>query len=363
MHLLSVVKEGGVAQLLQVSFIVFVGSIISNLICCCLWPQSATRNLQNNMIHTLNSYSMLLKLLTRTFLLDAPLHHPREAKIQKAVADHQASFTSLKKNLAEAKSEGIFGPGNGAMGKGKDTGAAYEDAVDSLNRLAQHLNGLRSGTSLQYDLAKAHLDGRVDLRNLTLSKKGGRERVRESIFEVPTSGEEAGAGKGRQIDGSVNDLEVDDAELTLKSAASMFGELVEEVGPPLKALSVSLGNSNSSRCHTEYVQRGGICVCIVFKSKCTGAIHRLREAFEHRHKTTDAAMSPAIFLDLADKIERALFTFESTSNHALLRLYRRSDIMSGLSSRESGSIYSLNEYSENALTSGSDNENVFLVYL
>ena len=37
--------------------------------------------------------------------------------------------------------------------------------------------------------------------------------------------------------------------------------------------------------------------------------------------------------------------------------------MSGLSSRESGSIYSLNEYSENALTSGSDNENVFLVYL
>lgn len=246
MYLLSVVKEGGVAQLLQVSFIVFVGSIISNLICCCLWPQSATRNLQNNMIHTLNSYSMLLKLLTRTFLLDAPLHHPREAKIQKAVADHQASFTSLKKNLAEAKSEGIFGPGNGAMGKGKDTGAAYEDAVDSLNRLAQHLNGLRSGTSLQYDLAKAHLDGRVDLRNLTLSKKGGRERVRESIFEVPTSGEEAGAGKGRQIDGSVNDLEVDDAELTLKSAASMFGELVEEVGPPLKALSVSLGNSNSS---------------------------------------------------------------------------------------------------------------------
>ncbi|ETW81116.1 putative aromatic acid exporter [Heterobasidion irregulare TC 32-1] len=299
-----VVKEGGVAQLLQVSFIVFVGSIISNLICCCLWPQSATRNLQNNMIHTLNSYSMLLKLLTRTFLLDAPLHHPREAKIQKAVADHQASFTSLKRNLAEAKSEGIFGPGNGAMGKGKDAGAAYEDAVDSLNRLAQHLNGLRSGTSLQYDLAKAHLDG------------------------------QAGAGKGRQIDGSVNDLEVDDAELTLKSAASMFGELVEEVGPPLKALS----------------------------SKCTGAIHRLREAFEHRHKTTDAAMSPAIFLDLADKIERALFTFESTSNHALLRLYRRSDIVSGLSSRESGSIYSLNEYSENALTSGSDNENVFLVY-
>lgn len=87
------------------------------------------------------------------------------------------------------------------------------------------------------------------------------------------------------------------------------------------------------------------------------AIKRLRETFANRHRP-GYNVDVSDFLELVDGIERALFTFESTSNHAVMRLYRRDDF-SGLNSR--GSIYSLTD--ENPVTIGSENENVFLVYL
>ncbi|KAI0058126.1 hypothetical protein BV25DRAFT_1811380 [Artomyces pyxidatus] len=323
-----VVKEGGLETLLQVAFIVVVGALISNLVCYIIWPQSATTNLQTNMVKTLDSYSTLLKLLTTTFLLEEPMQQPSQEKIQKAVADHQASFTKLKKDLAEARSERLCGgPSDGrslfGLGKGRGTGRPYEDAVESLTRLAQHLNGLRSGTSLQYELAKAHRDGKVAIKSKTLKGKSGRNRVRETIYEVD-SDKDKGKGIVRNtLDG------IDDEDINmLRAAAAMFGDLVDELGPPLKALS----------------------------STCTRAIRKLRETFAHRQHVTDPDVLPQEFVDLVNSIEKALFTFESTSNHALLRLYNRSDV-SGITSR--ASIASLDE---NPVMAGSDNENVFLVY-
>ena len=78
-------NEGGLDTLLSVSFIVFVGAIVSNLVCYCIWPQSATVNLQDNMTKTLDSFSTLLRMLTNTFLLDEPLHQPSHDKLQKAI--------------------------------------------------------------------------------------------------------------------------------------------------------------------------------------------------------------------------------------------------------------------------------------
>lgn len=149
------------------------------------------------MVKTLDSFSTLLSLLTGTFLLDDELFHPSQEKISKAVADHQAAFTGLKKNLDEARSERLCG---GPTARSR-SGDLYEDAVDSLTRLAQHLNGLRSGTSLQYDLAKAHRDGKVARR------------------APPTKGKAA-------------------EDVMLRAAAAMFGDLVGELDSPLRALSV-----------------------------------------------------------------------------------------------------------------------------
>jgi hypothetical protein len=62
-------------------------------------------------------------------------------------------------------------------------------------------------------------------------------------------------------------------------------------------------------------------------------------------------------------IERALFTFESTSNHAVLRLYRKNgptgDYMD--LSTSNGSIGSVEE--AHSALSNSEYENLFLVYL
>jgi hypothetical protein len=80
-------------------------------------------------------------------------------------------------------------------------------------------------------------------------------------------------------------------------------------------------------------------------------------------------IQPHEFIELVDGIEKALLRFESTSNHAVLRLYRRCDQPS-ISRNESkasfnalSSMHSVKaDERDNSLTD-SDHEHVFLVYL
>ncbi|KAL1940894.1 hypothetical protein VTO73DRAFT_7935 [Trametes versicolor] len=314
-----VVKEGGLQTLMQVAFIVIVGALISNVVCLLIWPQRATANLQNNMTQTLNSFSTLLGMLTQTFLLEEP-HGFSTDKLQRAVAAHQASFTSLKKSLDEAHSERFFGGpgrvGNRAQLRGS-SGQAYQDAIDSLNRLGQHLNGLRSGISLQQEIIKGYREGKIVLKNARFHPE-----------DVLASN---GNGKGKVTDPNGAEPSLPDEEsMLLQAAATVFGELMDDLGPPLKALS----------------------------STCTTTLKKLREAFVHPRENTDrTTMEPADFHELSENVERALFTFESTSNHAVLRLYRSGNI-SGVDSR--ASVASLT--SENQALSGDESENIFLVY-
>jgi hypothetical protein len=202
---------------------VFIGTVVSNVVCYTIWPQSATKNLEKSMIKTLDSYSTLLKLITNTFLLEEPFHKISQEKIKNAVADHQASFTQLKKNLSEAKSERLCGGPGGGPGR-LGTRQPYEDAVASLTRLGQHLNGLRSGITLQHDIARAYHDGKLAVR-----KRSYRGRTRMSV---------ADDGMGTmQSAGTISDFE-DEETVMIKSVAAIFGDMVDELGPPLHALSV-----------------------------------------------------------------------------------------------------------------------------
>ncbi|KAF8070185.1 hypothetical protein FPV67DRAFT_1486576 [Lyophyllum atratum] len=310
-----VVKEGGIRTLLGVLTIVAYGSLITNLVCLLIWPQSATESLQKDMVKTLDSFSTVLTMLTNTFLLEGGVHKQSHLeKMQQAVEDHQSSFTSLKKSLTEARTE-WFLRGDPSSVRSDSTGKrAYEDAVDSLNRLGQHLNGLRSGTRLQYELTKAGVKGR---------KKRGKSGSKPVEVEFNTSTE-------------------DEEIAMLKAAASMFGKLVDDLGPPLKALS----------------------------NACTLSLKRMREAFEQSQsrRRCKNAFREDEFLELVDGIERALVRFESTSNHAVLRLYRRSDVpgspRSSVTSHPArSSTYSATgEDGDNMLLHGADNENIFLVY-
>ncbi|RXW25613.1 hypothetical protein EST38_g244 [Candolleomyces aberdarensis] len=294
-----VVKEGGWATLFQVTAIVLCGSMISNLVCYFIWPQSATSNLQANMIKTLDSFSTVLSMLTKLFLLE---DDTRDAsKLQKAVQNHQNSFTSLKKDLGEAQSEWMYRDFNleGEFGVGSKGGSilknefashrGYEDAVDSMNRLAQHLNGLRSGLSLQHEFTKA-----------------GLSQQRDPL------------GKAKAVD--------DDSSAILNAASEMFGDLVDDLGPPLKGLS----------------------------GACSRTFKKLKVAFlkaKSRNLRARDILQPQDFIEMAEGIEAALIRFESTSNHALLRIYRK-----GASSSQSWK-----GDDDNSLLTD-ESEHVFLVY-
>ncbi|KAF8993682.1 Fusaric acid resistance protein-like-domain-containing protein [Cyathus striatus] len=305
------VKEGGLQTLVQVSTIVFLGSCTSNLVCFLIWPQSATSNLQGNMIKTLDSFSTLLNTLTKVFLLEqedgtqsGSIRH-----LQDAVENHQSSFTSLKKSLNESRSEwlcrdGTFSNSPNTIGtKGfrrSSDYTAYEDAVDSFHRLAQHLNGLRSGTRLQYELTKA------------------------GIVDVGSKGKHTSA-ETQSAQEDINGLRV---------AAAMFGDLVDDLASPMNALS----------------------------STCSSTLERLKEAFiqSHHRRSSDNGIHSQEFSTLIDNIEHSLLRFESTSNHALLRIYRRASF-SVHSRPPSTASVDLNASNDDYCIS-LDNESIFLVY-
>lgn len=229
-----VVKEGGIETFLQVATIVCLGATVSNVVCYALWPQRATHNLQSTMVRTLDSFSTLITMITHTFLLDEPVKKPSQEKIRVAIESHQSSFTALKKSLAEAQSERWFGgPSRPSSARSKtSSGQAYEDAIDSLNRLGQHLNGLRSGTTLQYEVIEANKQGRLVLRNRSKkrSTKGSQDITKSQISEILAA--EAADGVLTSED-----------DFLLQAAADTFGELVDDLRPPLRALSVSIVRS------------------------------------------------------------------------------------------------------------------------
>ena len=206
----SVVKEGDFWVFLRTSRIVLAGAIVSNLVCYLFWPQSAATNLRKNMSRTMTSFATLLELLTNTFLISEAEPRPSSKKLQAAVANHQSCFTGLKRSLSESRAEYLL--------ENKEILQAYSDAVGCLNRLGQHLNGLRSGTRLQSDLWQAAQEGRILLRRSELDEFGVKNAPQETQASLKTS----------------------ESTENLQVAALAFVELIDDMGPPLQALSVRI---------------------------------------------------------------------------------------------------------------------------
>ncbi|KAG8906930.1 hypothetical protein FRB99_005704 [Tulasnella sp. 403] len=306
MIFIVVVKEGGAEMLLHVLFIVLTGSVITNLVCFLLWPQSATTNLQNNMVKVLDSFATLLDMTTQTFLMQES-YHPKHSKLLRAVEEHQASFTSLKKNLVEAKSEWcdsrIRAASQHRHGREYEL---YDTAIAGLTRLAQHLNGLRDGTRLQFDMAA---------QGLRTVKRSDSQPPRRSPSRARSPPSMPGI-QGEQAESTVN------GKLP-HPHPTVFADLVDDMGPPLDALA----------------------------NACTSCLKRMRAAFKASRSYLDQTSytPPEDFREFAKKIERALFTFEHTSNQAVLKFFRRAD-------------ESLKGDAADNLFVFEDNESVFLIY-
>ena len=109
-----------------------------------------TNNDSKDLDATLTSYRVLLKLLTKTFLLDDDLpEFTANKSLQTAIESHRASFTALQKSLKEAKLEVMWN--SQVRGRTHE----YEQIVKSMQRLAQHVGGLRSSCGLQFERMSA----------------------------------------------------------------------------------------------------------------------------------------------------------------------------------------------------------------
>lgn len=127
-------------------FVVAFGTIISVAICIFVWPMTATQKLRTNIDSSLSSTRILLKLLTKTFLLDADLPEFTANKtLETALKTHKASFTALKPALKDANLE-FYNLEMQYHAKG------YKTIVKSLERLAQHIGGLKSSCGLQVEV-------------------------------------------------------------------------------------------------------------------------------------------------------------------------------------------------------------------
>ncbi|CAE6416781.1 unnamed protein product [Rhizoctonia solani] len=270
-----IIKEGGTEVLAQVLFITALGITISNLICFGLWPESATTDLQKEMTKTLNSFSTLLKMLTSAFLLDEASSIRRQTLL-KAVEAHQKSFTSLKKVLAEARVERCDP-------RIQRTAMVYDEAVLGLNHLAQHFGGLRSGTKLQFELIQ--------------SRRKSRGKSNSKGFDDN--------GKGVDMDGQ----EDEDA----KTAEAMFRSLVADLDSPMKKLSVRIKSHLLQNFSDSNEQQ----VCVETLDKMSNAFQSVRQS--------DSDSDLEDFTKMKREIEETLFKFESTSEQAVMRLFRRGD--------------------------------------
>ncbi|KAI8647527.1 hypothetical protein BD408DRAFT_378306 [Parasitella parasitica] len=149
------VKEGSVipsyfdpTYIEEMFAIVTIGTAISAFVCWFIWPMTATKKLKADINDTLTAIKILLKLLTKTFLLDTDLpEFTANENLQSAINAHRTSFTSLQSSLADAKKEYY----NLDIWR---HAAGYDTIVSSLQRLAQHVGGLRSSCGLQFEVMK-----------------------------------------------------------------------------------------------------------------------------------------------------------------------------------------------------------------
>ncbi|KAG0318433.1 hypothetical protein BGZ97_003784 [Linnemannia gamsii] len=236
MILVTLTKEGALSlgdfnmsRVLAITTSMLLGVAISTLISIFLWPESAHEKLRQDMGKSLISFRLLLKLLTKTFLLESDTTPFGSESVQKLIEAQVKSFSALAKSLEETQLE-FPGPDI----------KKYEACVKSLNTLAQYLNGLRSSCGLQYDMLKRdeHLKDPVSKpQSSTTAIGAGSNGAGTGTGAEAGSGGKRALGFGMRMSsfsliGGMNQ----DQEQT---ASADLIEFLEHVGKPMKSLALT----------------------------------------------------------------------------------------------------------------------------
>ncbi|KAF9109465.1 hypothetical protein BGX27_007583 [Mortierella sp. AM989] len=211
-------------RVLAITTSMLLGVAISTAISIILWPESAHEKLRQDMEKSLSSFRLLLKLLTKTFLLESDTTPFGSESVQKLIETQVKSFSALAKSLEEAQLE--F-PGAGIK--------KYEDCVKSLNTLAQYLNGLRSSCGLEYDMLKKEEERRGD--------KNPRQSRSSTIGPIGTVPPEPGLGirRATTMDARMSSFSLigslgSDQD---QSASADLIDFLNHVGKPMKSLALT----------------------------------------------------------------------------------------------------------------------------
>ncbi|TGZ84572.1 hypothetical protein EX30DRAFT_3064 [Ascodesmis nigricans] len=147
------VKEGSiqegefrVGKIVQVSIIVIMSIMISTILAFVLWPSSAIADLRKQIEMSLYSFSDTLGGITYSFLTGSD-EKIKVGKYGAAAQNHRTIFGTLTKALTDAKYEHYL----------RGTEREYHQEkllVESMQRLAQNIGGLRSAALTQATLVK-----------------------------------------------------------------------------------------------------------------------------------------------------------------------------------------------------------------
>jgi hypothetical protein len=129
----------------QVSLILLMSIAISNVLAFLLWPSSAIDDLRQLMVTCFDDFSEKLGGITHSFLQGS--FDDINTKYASIENSHRAVFGLLQKHLQEAKYEHYF----------RGTEKQFHQMkllVESMQRLAQNIGGLRSAAHTQFLLLK-----------------------------------------------------------------------------------------------------------------------------------------------------------------------------------------------------------------
>lgn len=241
------IKEGAVQagafsddRVVQVLLMVIMGVIATTAVNVLILPVTARSSLVKDLEKNTDLLGEMLISITRAFLSGRESDMTDEY-YKKLASEHQASLTSMSKNLGEAKREHLV-LGNERLF------AAEERLVECLTGLAQDLGGLRSAAFAQFafmneDISAAGSRETSPIRRPSKQLPGNLDVIAEApeeSVEIADGGLSNGDPHSPSMPMTPDRRLSLEAPTVVKTPADMFVAFLAQLGPPTKSLVFTL---------------------------------------------------------------------------------------------------------------------------
>ncbi|OBT41719.1 hypothetical protein VE00_07797 [Pseudogymnoascus sp. WSF 3629] len=231
-------------KITQVMKMLIMAMIITTIVNLVFWPVSARQDLRQSMIDTTFAISALLTTITTSFLQGSD-DELKSGSFRAATKRYTSEFTTLSKNLREAKAEHYF------LGT-EDQYRVERKIVNCMERLAQDIGGLRSAATTQFTLLQETFpNGNTGIMSpkkphemASYGTVTGTTRAKLERFNSLTAIEEAAEeDSGREESSSrpsferTGTMDSDATDLmTIRTPSDIFARFLRHLGPSMKSL-------------------------------------------------------------------------------------------------------------------------------